>query len=284
MHMQNGLSARLCLFAASLACASNIWASDIRPWGEGKDYVHLEPVSAVNQHPVNFSTEQLTKLLGQFFKRVDNKEPVPYFSQDEINRIIGRLVPIFAKSKPGEDIRFGTSFNDSGLFLIPRKLNAGRLFVENGRLNLIIGMCAAEQDITYQQLYGNYRELDHGSREKPVAKLGCELLAGNNVERVDDRADWVRININAALATNATPAFPTSNTLTFGTTAPPASAPVQAPVTATKPTESATQAIPAASPANEVERRLIQLKSLHDKGLITDAEYQQKRAAVINGL
>lgn len=280
--MQNGPRTRLCFFAACLAIVSNVWASDLRPWGEGKDYVRLESVSTVNQHPVNFNAEQLTRLLGQFYKRVGNKEPVPYFSQDEIGRIAPELIRVFAKSKPNEDIDFGTSFNDSGLFLIPRKLNAGRLFIENGQLNLIIGMCAAEQDITYQQLYGKYRELDHGSRTKPVDKLGCELLAGNNMERVDNRADWVRININAALTTNAVPVFPTSKTLTFGTTVP-ASAPVQAPVTATKPTESATQAIPA-SPANEVEGRLIQLKSLHDKGLITDAEYEQKRAAVINGL
>lgn len=174
--MQNGLSARLCFFATSFAFASNVWASDIRPWGEGKDYVQLEAVSAVNQHPVNFSTEQLARLLGQFYRRVGNKEPAPYFSQDEINRITTRLVPLFARSKPSEDIDFATSFNDSGLFLIPRKLNAGRLFVEDGKLNLIIGMCAAEQDITYQQLYGKYREPDHGSRVQPVAKLGKSVV------------------------------------------------------------------------------------------------------------
>lgn len=279
--MQNRPGARLCFLAASLAIASNVWASDIRPWGEGKDYVQLETVNAVNQHPVSFSAEQLIRLLGQFYKREGNKEPTPYFSQDEIGRIAAKLVPLFAKSKPEQDIDFGTSYNDSGWFLIPRKLNAGRLFVENGQLNLIIGMCAAEQDITYQQFYGKYRELDHGNRTKPVNKLGCELLAGSNTERVNDRADWLRLNINAALTTNAVPVFlPSSKTLTFGTT--PTSAPVQAPVTAT-PTESTTQAIPA-SPANEAEERLLQLKSLHDKGLITDAEYEQKRAAVIKGL
>ena len=286
--MQIGLSARLCFFATSLVFASHVWASDLRPWGEGKDYVQLETVSAVNQHPVNFSSEQLTRLLGQFYKQVGNKEPVPYFSQDEISRIVPKLVRLFAKSKPDEDIDFGTSFNDSGLFLIPRKLNAGRLYVENGQLNLIIGMCAAEQDLTYQQLYGKYRELDHGSRAKPVDKLGCELLAGNNIERVGNRADWVRLNINAALTTNAVPVFPTaSKTLTFGAPAVPnsaaASAPVQTTSATTKPTGPAAQTIPT-SPANEEEKRLIQLKSLHDKGLITDAEYEQKRAEILKGL
>jgi hypothetical protein len=285
--MQNGLSTRLCFLATCLVFASNVWASDLRPWGEGKDYVQLEAVSAVNQHPVHFSAEQLTRLLGQFYKRVGNKEPVPYFSQDEISRIAPRLVPLFAKSKPSEDLDFGTSFNDSGLFLIPRKLNAGRLFVENGQLNLIIGQCASEQDISYLQFYGKYRELDHGNRTKPVDKLGCELLAGNNTERVNNRADWLRLDINAALTTNAVPMFPSSSkTLTFGMTAPnpvASSAPVQAPSMDTNPTEAATRAIPV-TPATESEERLMTLKHLHDKGLITDAEYEQKRAAVIKGL
>ena len=282
--MQIRLRVRLYFFATSLMFASNVWASDLRPWGEGQDYARLEEVSAVNQHPVVFSSEQLTRLLGQFYRRVANKEPAPYFSQDEISRITPGLVRLFAKSKPGEDIDFGTSINDSGLFLIPRRLNAGRLFVENGQLNLISGMCVAEQDITYQQLYGKYRELNHGSRTKPVDNLGCELLAGSNMERVDNRTDWVRLNINAALTTNALPVFPpASKSLTFGTHASPdqttTSAPALPSATATKPAEPTP-----AAPANDVEGRLIQIKSLHDKGLITDAEYEQKRAELLKGL
>lgn len=276
--MQNRTSARLCFIAASFAIACSAQANDVRPWGEGKDYVQLEAVSAVNQHPVVFSEEQLSKLLGQFYKREGNKAPAPYFSKDEVSRISAKLVPLFAKAKPGQDIDFGTSFNESGFFLIPRKLNAGRLFVENGQLNLIVGMCAAEQDITYQQLYGQYRELDHGSRAQPVNKLGCELLAGNNAERVDNRGDWVRLNINAALSANSVPTPPGSGTLTFGVGVSPTPAPTQSPTT-TAPATQATIAAP-----NEIEERLTVLKSLHDKGLVTDAEYEQKRTELLKGL
>jgi hypothetical protein len=270
-----GLNTRLYLFAASLALTSTVWASDLRPWGEAKDYVQLEAVNAANQHPVNFSTEQLTRLLGQLYKREGNKEPVPYFSQDEINRIASKLVPFFGKSKSSEDIDFGTSFSENGFFLVPRKLNAGRLFVENNRLNLIIGTCAAEQDITYQQLYSKYRELDHGSRIKPAGKLGCELLAGSNSERVDNRADWIRIDINAALTSNAPLEIPSySKTLTFGAPSTPD------PVTTSAPVKSNSMA----TAVTEPEERLKTLKQLHDKGLLTDTEYEQKRAAIIKGL
>jgi hypothetical protein len=272
--MQIGPSRFIYFFAASLAFASNVWASDLRPWSDSKDYVQLEAVDAINQHPVSFSTEQIAALLGHFYKREGSKEPKPYFSQDEISRIANKLVPLFTKSKPNEDINFGTSFSESGFFLVPRKLNAGRLFVENGRLNLLIGMCAAEQDITYQQLYAKYRDLDHGSRVKPVDKLGCELLEGNNTERVNNRPDWLRLNINAVLQTKAVPVFlPASKTLTFGAPTTPD------PATATSPAQS-----PSTTKPNEAEERLLTLKQLHDKGLITDIEYEQKRAAIIKGL
>jgi hypothetical protein len=160
-------------------------------------------------------------------------------------------------------------------------LNAGRLFVENGQLNLIIGACAAEQDITYQQLNNQYRELDHGNRIKPADKLRCELLAGNNAERVNNRSDWLRLNINLALTSNAVPVFPSARKLTFGTDvsteAVTASAPIQSTSINTKPPASTTS-------LSDSEERLLTLKQLHDKGLITDAEYEHKRAEVIKGL
>jgi hypothetical protein len=263
MRMRNELRSYLFLLTASLVFVSSVWASDLHPWGEGNDYVQLNAVNVINQHPVSFSAEQLTRLLGQFYKLEGSKEPAPYFSQDEISRLAAKLVPLFAKAKLGDDIEFGTSFNESGSFLIPRKLNAGRLFVENGQLNLIAGMCAAEQDITYQQLNNKYRELDHGNRIKPAEKLHCALLAGNNAERVDNRSDWIKLNINLALTSNAVLVFPSARNLTFGTSA--------------KPPGSTTS-------LSESEERLLTLKQLHDKGLITDAEYELKRAEVIKGL
>jgi hypothetical protein len=277
---------RASLFVTSLAWATFVWAGDARLWSEGNDYVRLEPASAANQHPVAFSAEQLTAILGRFYKREGNKEPVPYFSQDEISRIAPDLVRLFAKAKVSDDIEFGTSFRPGNFFLVPRKLNSGRLFIENSQLNLLIGMCAADQDVSYQQIFGKYPDLDHGNRAKSVAKLGCELLAGNDAERVDNRSDWLRLDINAALAARSVPTFlPATKALTFGAmavTPAPAASPAQAqtPAAVTRPVE---PALPA-PPVSDAEERLILLKRLHDKGLITDTEYEQKRTAVLKAL
>jgi hypothetical protein len=140
------------------------------------------------------------------------------------------------------------------------------------------------QDITYQQTMGKYRELDHGNRNKPVDKLDCELLEGNNTQLVNQRSDWVKLNITQALTTRSVPMFATSTPLTFGAT-----------VSAVEATITRPEIVPAASlqatlpevksvPASETEQRLIVLKRLHDSGLITDSEYTQKREALLKAL
>jgi hypothetical protein len=287
IRQQLNLLARLGLFVASLALATAVSASDTRSWSEGNDYVRLDAASASNQHPVRLSAEQLTLLLGQFYKRVPSKEPVRYFSQDEISRLSTQLVPVFAKAKSGDDIEFGTSFRPGGFIFAPRELNAGRLFIENGQLNLLIGMCAAAQDIAFQQALSDHRELDHGSRSKPAEKVGCELLGENNAEQVNHRTDWLKLDINAALTRKEVPLpLSSSKSLTFGGASSPdrpAATPAQLPTAAAKSAEPAPLAMPS-PPPNEVEGRLILLKQLHDKGLITDVEYDQKRAALLKQL
>lgn len=282
--MKCGNMVRRCLFAASLAIATTVSATETpKLWTAGNDYVQLGAGSAINQHPVRLSTEQITVLLGQFYKRGKNDEPVPYFSQDEISRISPQLVPLFAKAKPDQDIEFGTSFRSDSFPFVPRVLNAGRLFIQNGQLNLLIGMCARAQDIGYEETFGKFPELDHGSRNKPAKNVGCELLASDATEQVNNRTDWLRLNINAVLTARAVPVFPSSAPLTFGAPALPAQATIPAPASSTaavtKSASPATDTVP-----SEAEKRLTVLQQLHDKGLITDSEYEQKRAAVLKGL
>jgi len=282
--MRYGLMTRLGLFAAALAITTTVSATETNQlWSERNDYVQLDTVSATNQHPVTLSAEQLTTMLDQIYKREKNREPARYFSRDEINRISPQLVRLFAKAKPDQDIEFGTSFRQDEISLVPRMLNAGRMFIENGQLNLLIGMCAKTQDIGYQTTFGNFRKLDHGSRSKTTENIGCELLAGNNSELVNNRTDWLRLNINAAITTKNIPAFPSSMPLTFGATSIPDKTIAIVPVAANRTDEPLSLAKPAL-PANDVEGRLTLLKQLHDKGLITDAEYQLKRAAILKDL
>ncbi|WP_374353050.1 SHOCT domain-containing protein [Chitinimonas sp.] len=299
--MQHGLTTRLSLLAASLVLAASAWATDLKPWSEGDDYLRLENASASNQHPVNFNAEQLSNLLGHFYKKEQGKDPAPYFSRDEIERLAPRLVPVFARASSADDIQFGSSYRPGNFLLVPRVLNAGRLFVENGQLNLIIGSCVEQQDIGYQQNFGKYKPLNHGSRIKPVSNLGCALVAGNDAVNVDNRPDWLRLNISAALANAVVTPSGVKTSLTFAPASaaapaatPAASAAPVAPVSlpaprastapAAAPAAASSSAVLPAQPASKAEERLQLLKRLHASGLITDAEYEQKRAGILKDL
>lgn len=293
--MQHGLSTRLGLMTAAVVLAAGAWAADVKPWAEGDDYVRLENVNASNQHPVNFSPEQLGNLLSHFYKKEPGKDPAPYFTKDEIERLSAQLVPAFSKAKGTDDIEFGTSYRLGNFFLTPRVLNAGRLFVDNGQLNLIVGMCGEQQDLSYQQAYDKHRPLNHGTRIRPAGNLSCELIAGNDAVRVDNRPDWLRLNVSAALANGAVAPQQGGTGLTFGAGTTPAApathtaAPQQGPVSlpppaASQPMSSPSQAVLPAAPASKTEERLQLIKRLHDNGLITDAEYEQKRASILKDL
>lgn len=308
--MQHAFSTRLASFAACLFLSSGALAIDTtKMWSESDDYVKLEAVNATNNHPVVFAPEQLSNLLSRIYKREDDKTPQPYFSANEVERLSRNLLPLFAKAQPGDDVQFVTSFRPGGLFFMARELNAGRLFVENGRLNLLAGMCGDAPDLAYYHATGNRRPINHGSRIKPVNGMGCTLLSGNGAEIVNNRPDWISIDISTALASEPPKTYQGGAAADSGTTfkpavqpaaAPvatphsPAPAPVLAPVpvpAVAAPQSPAPQNAPAlaqpvlpAQPMSKAEERLLLLKRLKDNGLINDAEYEQKRAAIVKDL
>ncbi|MBV8659756.1 MAG: SHOCT domain-containing protein [Burkholderiales bacterium] len=296
--MQHTFTTRLGLFALSLFAAVSVCATDLKPWSEGDDYVRLDPVNANNTHPATFSPDQLRNLLARFYKKEGSKESVPYFTQDEQQRLSEMLQPIFVKAQASDDVLFGSSNRPGNFLLTPRVLNAGRLFVAEGYLNIVIGMCAEAQDMNYQAQHGRARALNHGSRIKPASDLSCELVAQNGAERVDNRPDWLRLPITQETVQPVPVPQPKTGTsfLPFlkwpggdkpaAAPAPVATPAVASPATAapvTQPKAPRQEVLPLA-PTNKLEERMQLLKRLHDNGLITNEEYDQKRAALLKEL
>ncbi|WP_269532064.1 SHOCT domain-containing protein [Chitinimonas sp. BJYL2] len=254
--------------------AQNSLARDLKPvWLESDDYAELEVVSARHDHPAQLTAAQIQGLLGRVYKQENGDEPVPYFSDDELRRLPASLATLFAKAKPSDDILFGSSFRQRDMLFASRSLNAGRLFVEEGQLNLIIGTCAEPLDVGYRRFH-RHRQLNHGSRIKPVSNLPCELVEMHAATRVDKRPDWISVPLTLGpvrVITNETSvAQPKINKASKA--AAPAKAAAQ-PATVLPP--------PGAS---RMAERLQVLKQLHKDGLINDAEYEQKRAAILKDL
>ena len=283
-----------CVFMAGQAMA----VETTKMWSETDDYVKLEAVNAENAHPVVFSTDQLRNLLQRVFKRVNGKTPQPYYNDDEIKRLSESLQPVFAKAGRGDDVQFVTSYRPGGMFFIPRVLNAGRMFVENGKLNVLVGMCGDSLDMAYYHVTGVKRSINHGSRIKPAANLGCTLLSGNGAVAVNNRPDWISIDIAEALASKPDSAYRPVPGEDPGTTFQPAASTISpqttaAPVSTPRPVEHTVQPSPQVdlqstsqgpSPLSKVEERLTVLKRLKDEGLISDTEYEQKRASILSDL
>ena len=188
--------ARVCLLLSCMLAAKVVLAVEPKPWSEANDYVVLEAVNADNMHPVVFDAEQLRALLGRFYKQEDGRDPTPFFTADEINRLTNKLVPLLAKADRGDDVLFGSSFRPGLFSFLPRQINAGRLFVDSNGLNLLVGMCAEPEDTHYTAQHNEHRPLNHGSRATPPRALGCELVASHGAERVDNRTDWLHLLTN----------------------------------------------------------------------------------------
>jgi hypothetical protein len=258
-----------------------VHATDFKPWSEADDFARLEAVNANNQHPYSIAPDQLKNLLLRFYKHEDGKDPAPYFTEDEATRMSKQLAAQLSHAHAGDDVLFGSSWRP-GLFLLTlRQLNAGRIFIDNGQLNLLVGTCNDGQDVSYFEAHAKVKPLNYGSRIKPVSNLNCELIAGNGAERVENRPDWLRVSLN----TSAAPSF--FPQATQQPTPAPIAAPVvqaPAPVAPRAPVAAAPAPTMPEPPASKAEQRLMMLKRLHDSGLITDEEYKEKRASAVKDL
>jgi len=187
------------------------------------------------------------------------------FSDDEAGDLSGPLARAFAIAKPTQDVLLFSSSRRDSYFVPPVGLTA-RLFLVADKLNVIV----AQPRVDY---YGQWRinqsvrpNLEFGSRAKgSTTKLQAP-------EGVLSRADWGVLPLVAA-ATAPAPAR----------TAPPAIPPAPA-VQAAPAVAPAPAPAPAAAPVTDPEARLRTLKRLRDGGLISEEEFQQKKAEILKTL
>jgi hypothetical protein len=229
--------------------------------------VAAEPGAALNAHPASLSDAAITAALGPVLAKVEGRT-VPLFAKDELAGLVKALREAFALARPGEDLILLSSNRRGGLFLeVPQGLTA-RLFMREGALNLIVH----DARLAFMDRYlaeNTVPKFQYGSRQTASA----ESLQAPGATRL--RPDWLALPLTAASA--ATPAA-----------APAAEAPAAA--------QTATQAaVPTAAPAPAANtrdaafyeaqtQRLKALKKLRDENLLTEAEYQEKREAILKTL
>jgi hypothetical protein len=264
-----------------------------RSWPVGQftsvELVAREADAPDNLHPANWSPDLLRRQLGAVrASTIDG--PVPLFAADELDTLVVPLSQALALAKPKDDILLlSTNRRGGAFFLAPTGVTA-RLFVADGNLQLIVHDARLD-------FYNTYI----GSRVEPKFTYGSRSKAGSATLQSESatsrRSDWLSISPVAAAAPATAATAPAAVPQPVAAPMPAAgaaSAPAaKAAVMAAPATEAQTSRAPAptvppaaARPrdpgfADEVEQRLLTLKRLFDRGLISEAEYQQKRKEVL---
>lgn len=228
-----------------------------------------EAGAPANQHPATIAPETLRQLLAPV-RLVAGNGTQPLFAPDELSDLIEPLAEALSVASPGDDLLLlSTHRRDGGVLMAPLGLTA-RLFVQDNALQLIVH--EARRDFVNAYI---------GSRIPPTFTFGSRAKAGlvtlQEPLSTVRRADWVAIPVNRAAAPAPAPQPVVLPAPAPGV--PPKAQAAPAPAPAPAPA-----ARPAPASADEIEQRLLTLKRLRERGLISEEEYQQKRREILQAL
>jgi hypothetical protein len=229
--------------------------------------VPAEAGAPANAHPASLSDEALVAALGPVQATVEGQS-VPLFAKNELKGLARPLREALALAKPGDDLVLLSTFKRGGGFMEMAVGLTARLFVADDALQLIV----RDARLNFMDRYSADRTLPTFTYGSRTAASGAALDAPGATRR---RADWLSLPLAPAPA------------------AVPVAAPAPAPAPAVTPAALPPKAAPAPPPAPAARdeafyeaqaQRLRALKKLRDENLISEAEYQEKREAILKTL
>jgi hypothetical protein len=240
--------------------------------GPGKGFVRLEPVergAPPNDHPATIEPDVVRAILASIrFRESTFSAGAPVFDDKELDEIVSSISAALDRAGRDQDVTFAV-FGRHGFFgrNSPATATSGRMFVQGGQVNVIIGLAQRRYEDVNLGTTGPV-ELQPGLRARRVEHTWqLSVAPGTGVVQRDDwlRFDPARVP-TAATAAASKPAEPTK----------PVAAPAPAP---------ALQKPATADPRFEdVRARLKTLERLKAEGLITEEEYRERRRAILQSL
>lgn len=208
--------------------------------------VPREAGSEPNQHPRVLPPEQLRPLLASLRVVIKGKSQ-PLFVPDEIGDLIEPLSQALAAAEPGDDLLLVSTTRRGDNLLAPATGLTARLFVQSEQLHVIVH--DARLDFMGAWI---------GARIQPKFVYGTRSRASDvalqSATGQARRSDWLALPLAAAaVAPSAAPTAPAAPARDNGF-------------------------------YQEQEQRLRGLKRLLEQGLISEAEYQQKRREILQTL
>jgi len=234
-----------------------------------------------NAHPVQINAEQLAEVLSRMTCKTAG-ETRKLFNEEEVLRLSRAASGALAVANADQDFVFRTAVRHMDFGLLGQKMvNSGRIFVEGGRLNILIGTQLSDALLAVRQGMQPFQPMNPGTRSKVSARV--ELTGGVSAKEQLLRPDWLALDLTQ-LPTPSEKPVAKKGAAAQPAAAQPAVAPAAVVVPVAPQAASATPAAVAPAVPGNAEERLTTLKRLLDKGLISDSEYQQKRAEILRNL
>ena len=315
------LSKTAVLYLFLLLCAGivradllpNFGANDEDLWKSGANlYIRLtdqdqskKDVTPPNQHPVQLNAGQVTSALegleawsgGGFFKK---KKLNSLFSLQQA-RLLGQFISVgLSRARPDQDVVFVLARSEKKYMVIQnRGYTGGRAFYLDGRLHLIIGDYDSEGDRFKETVEKSHGVTDvkqyfkHGRRSKSVGFKGSIVAMAGVVPHRDGkktRRDWIEIDLEQTATVYLAQKAEQAPEETATSAAMQAEAARMARERREMRLEMAKmrkemQSSPGGNNSGQtVEQRLMTLKELRDKELISPEEYQQKRKEILGDI
>jgi len=267
-------------------------------WQSGEQYVAIEKqdrqpggIEKANEHISEISVDRLRSAFASIdFRPAEADKSRAMFNDDELRILSEYVAEGLALAGPDEDVTFvviGHHVAALG-FLKQRMVTTGRVFCQDGQINIIFG--DVHRELTETMGVPEDRRLNPflpGSREgNPEKKLGGILIPKKDGEIFAKmREDWLIFPLKAETVSVPTAAQEGGEGAEVSKTAPAATGKENAQVPEVRssaPAASREKTAPAAK--KSVEERLIILNELRNKKLINEDEYRVKRLDILNDL
>lgn len=184
----------------------------------GLQYVKIvdrDVAGVSNDHPFSISADNMRTVLESIYvteKVLLKERQSPLFSNYELQILSSALSSGLARAESNEDVTFVTIGAHQGVLAKEKQTNSGRVFVNNGRLNIIFGKVREEyrdkDPYTGQEIDRRVNPLLPGSRKtdsEPEVRVALDNGQSYYIdpETGEERSDWIVIDIPTVLATMA---------------------------------------------------------------------------------
>lgn len=295
----------LLVLAASLpaSAADVLWKSGLNQYVKYADQDRSAGGSTPpNQQPINLQPTQVRDALEtmQIWEKSLFKESKarPMFSSGQAEILGQYLAKGLSTARPDQDIVFALVRRNKG-FLGIESLTymAGRAFYANDRLNVIIGDFDRPPDKLQEAAYGSaglteVQYFFNTGHRASSSNFNTAIISTDGVTTHQGRPDWFMIDVPKAAAVYAAENQPqdqggggdqANNAAMQAEAAKLAEDRRELRLEMARMKKQMTEGDKGAK-GESVEERLQKLKDLHDKKLITDAEYEAKRKQILNDI